>query len=207
MLPFLQKMTHLMAKRDYHIFFMISGFFFSVLPILSHYFPLIKINSSFQLPLFNGYISMLLIGQYFSRFEIKKTKCGFCLACVTFVIMLAFNVMATYFEYYKSNDSYLFFDNRILLPIMLQSVCAFYIISFVKLPGKFAKLVSCIGSCTFGIYLISDIFIDLLEPIRKTAAAHMHRFFAVIVFEICIFAAGLIVGGILKKIPLIKKVL
>ena len=207
MLPFLQKMTHLMTKCDYLVFFAISGFFFSVLPILSHYFPDVKLNKNFQLPIFSAYISMLFIGQYFSRFGIKKTKFLFSLACLLFVLMLTFNVVATRYEYNKSSKSYLFFDNRTYLPILLQSVCVFYIISFVKIPEKLSKAVTYIGSCTFGIYLVSDMLIDALKPIYTRAETHIHPLFAVILFEICVFLTGLIIVSILKKVPLIKKIL
>ena len=137
MLPFLQKMTFLMSKRDYHIFFVFSITCFSVLPILTHYFPMIKLSSDFQLPLFGAYICMLLIGQYFSRFEIKKSKVNFFVACAVFVIMLGFNVIATYFEYQKSNSNYLFLDNRTFLPILAQSVCVFYVVSFIRFSERF----------------------------------------------------------------------
>lgn len=207
MLPFLQKMASVMTKRDYHVFFVISGLFVSVLPILNHYFPLIGINSDFQLPLFGGYICLLFLGQYFSKFGIKKTKCGFCAACVLFVSMLLFNVAATYFEYQKSSFAYLFFDNCIFFPVMLQSVCVFYLASFATVPEKLAKIISYIGSCTFGIYLISDLNTDLLRPIYEAASTYMHRFFAVILYELCIFIAGFLVISLLKKVPLIKKLL
>lgn len=206
MLPFLQKMVSLMTKRDYHMFFAISGGFFSILPILSHYSG-ITVNGNFQLPLFGAYICMLFIGQYFSKFGIKKTKIGFCVACVLFVAMVTFNVIATYFEYQKSSSGYLFFDDRTLFPILLQSVCAFYLVSFAKISEKPAKIISYIGSCTFGIYLLSDMSIGLLRPLYIMATSYMHRFFAVILFEICIFIIGLIVVALLKKIPFIKKVL
>ena len=207
MLPFLQKMVSLMTKRDYHIFFAISGLFFSILPILTHYCHLITVDANFQLPLFGEYICMLFIGQYFSKFGIKKTRRGFCVACVLFVTMVAFNVIATYFEYQKSSSNYLFFDDCTFFPIVLQSVCVFYLISFVKAPEKLAKIISYIGSCTFGIYLLSDMSIGLLKPIYVMASSYMHRFFALIIFEMCIFIIGLIVVALLKKIPFIKKVL
>lgn len=207
MLPFLQKMASVMTKRDYHIFFGISGFFISVLPILNHYFPLINVHSDFQLPVFGGYICMLFIGQYFSRFGIKKTKRGFCLSCVIFVLMLLFNVLATYFEYQKSSSDYLFFDNRIFFPILLQSVCVFYLVSFLKVSEKLEKIISYVGSCTFGIYLISDLDINLLRPVYEISFTYMHSFFAVIIYEICVFIMGLIIISLLKKIPFIKKVL
>lgn len=207
MLPFIQKMTASMQRRDYHIFFGISGFFVSVLPILTHYIPEFKTSSYFQLPLFGGYICMLLIGQYFSKFEVKRTKCGFFVACAVFVIMTAFNVVATYFEYQKTPSGYLFFDNRVFLPILLQSVCAFYMVSFVKFSENASKAVSYIGSCTFGIYLLSDLVIDLLRPAYKIATNYMHPIFAVIIFEIIVFALGLAIVAILKKIPYVKKII
>lgn len=207
MLPFLQKMASVMTRRDYHIFFIISGLFVSIVPILSHYFHRINIHPDFQLPLFGGYICLLFIGQYFSRFGITKTKRGFWVACVLFVFMLSFNVAATYFEYQKSSFSYLFFDNNIFFPIVLQSVCVFYLASFVEVPEKLSKVISYAGSCTFGIYLISDLITDLLKPLYEMASIYMHRLFAVILYEICIFIAGFLMISLLKKIPLIKKIL
>lgn len=207
MLPFLQKMVHMMKKRDYHIFFAISGFFVSVLPILNHYFPTIRYNDNFQLPLFGGYICMLLIGQYFARFKFNNTRRGFVIASILFVSMLIFNVTATFFEYNKSSADYLFFDNRIYLPILLQSACVFYMASFIHVPDKYVKIISHIGSCTFGIYLISDITIDLLIPMYIKATTVMNPFFAVIILELLVFGIGLLAITILKKVPLIKKLL
>ena len=207
MLPFLQKMTSLMTKRDYHIFFLVSVGCFSVLPILNHYFPRIRLSSYFQLPLFSGYIYTLLIGQYFSRFEIKKTKRRLLVACVLFALMVAFNVIATYFEYTKSAAEYLFFDNTVYLPIMVQSVCVFYIATFVRFSEKIEKVITYLGSCTFGIFLLSDVSISLLKPLYLTAWRYMHPIFAAVIFEVTVFAIGVAVVSILKRIPFVKKVL
>lgn len=207
MLPFLQKMTSLMTKRDYHTFFVVSGLYFSVLPILNHYIPLATISSELKLPLFEGNILLLMIGRYFSQFEIKKTKRGFVFASFGFLAMLALNVVATYFEVFRTDYGYLFFDNRNYFPILIQSVCVFYLISFIKLRGKTERCISYIGSCTFGIFLLSDMIIGLLKPELTMLSDIMHPFFAVIIFEISVFAVGLAVAMLLKKLPLVKKVL
>lgn len=207
MLPLLQKMASVMTKKDYHVYFAISGCFVSLLPILTHYFPEIKLHSQFQLPLFTAYIGMLMIGQYFARYEIKKTKLRFVVAVAIFIAMVAFNVIATYFEYQKNSKKYLFFDNRTFLPIIVQSVCAFYLAMFVELPAKVGKIISYVGSCTFGIYIVSDMTIGFLLPEYNKAIAHVHPLFAIVVLEICVFVFGLIAVSILKKVPLVKKVL
>lgn len=72
MMPFLQKMANAMSKTDYHIFFIFSGFFSGILPILCHYSDLFAFNDNLYIPLFSGYLMMLFIGSYFARFNIKK---------------------------------------------------------------------------------------------------------------------------------------
>ncbi len=207
MLPYLQKMTHLMTKRDYHIFFVVSGFIVGILPILKHYCNDIYLNSNLSLPLFSGYICLLFLGQYFSRFGIPKTKTGFCIAVILFVLMLSFNVIATYFEYQKSCSNYLFFDNRTFFPIVVQAICVFYLATFFDFGSKTGKVVSYIGSCTFGIYLISDLIINILNPYYIKLCVFIHPLLAVFLFELCVFAIGLVFTTALKKIPLAKKYL
>ena len=150
---------------------------------------------------------MLLLGQYFSRFEIKQTKWRFGIALLLFVGMVALNVTATYFEYLKSAKSYLFFDNRNFLPIMIEAVCVFYMASFLKCKEKLGKTISYIGSCTFGIYLISDLVMKVLKPQYLALSSHIHPLPAVVIYQLCIFAIGFACTAILKKIPVIKNYL
>ena len=207
MLPFLQKMAQGMTRKDYHIFFVIYGVFFGTLPILQHYSADFVINSNFNLNLFGGYVCVLLIGSYFSRFEIKKTWRGFLVAFVILCGMIALNVFLTLLEYKKSSSGYLFFDNRNLLPIVVESVCVFYMASFLETSPKVGKVISLVGSCTFGIYLISDMTINFLSPLRMSLQQAMHPLFAVVIFEVIVFLVGFIITLALKKIPIVKKYL
>jgi surface polysaccharide O-acyltransferase-like enzyme len=206
MLPFLQKMAAGMEKKDYWIFFALSAFFESTLPILHHYFTVARFNESFMLPLFGRYICMLFIGQYFARFGIKKSGKGFALAAGLFILSVGFNLGATYFEFQKDSSSYLFFDNCGYLPIVLASVCVFYMATFIKISPKISKAVSYLGACTFGIYLISDMTISFMRPfIYVKLCEVMNRLPAVILFEIAVFAIGLGITSLLRLIPGIKK--
>ncbi len=207
MLPFLQRMVQNMSKKDFHIFFIVSGIFYSVMPILSHYSAKAKFNPDFQLPIFTGFICLLFIGQYFKRFGIKKTKLGFGIALLTFVAMIILNVVMTRVEYEKSTTKYLFFDNVVLLPIMIESVCCFYMFSFATFGQRISKIISYIGSCTFGIYLISDMTISYFRPYYLNLSKQIHPLIAVFFFEIFIFSLGLFITIILKKTPGVKKYL
>ncbi len=207
MLPFLQKMVQNMSRRDYHVFFIVSGGIYSVWPIFVHYFGALKYSNYFQFPLFTTYICMLLIGSYFKRFGLEKTKRGFWMAFVIFVSMVALNVVLTRFEYAKSGSGYLFFDDIKLLPIILESACCFYMCTFVKFRPKLSKFVTYIGSCTFGIYLISDMVISFTRPAYLSLCGYIHPFIAVLLFEAWVFLSGLLITMILKKVPVVKKYL
>lgn len=207
MLPYLQKMTQLMDKRDYHIFFVVCGIVVGIVPILQHYSGRLPLNPYLYLPLFGGYIWLLFLGQYFARFGAAKTKTGICIAVALFIIMLGFNVAATYFEYRKSSSDYLFFDNRTLLPIVVEAVCVFYLAMFLDFGPKTGRLISWVGSCTFGIYLISDLITGILNPYYVKLSAIVHPFLALVVYELCVFAIGLGITAALKKIPPVRKYL
>ena len=207
MMPFLQKMAALMTKKDYYILFAISGVCFATIPMLNHFNDLITYNYRFDIPLYGSYICMLFIGQYFARFGIEKKKSRIWIAAGVFVAMTAFNVIATYFEYYKSPDSYLFFDNRRFLPIVLQSTSVFYIVSHIQLKPRAASLVSFTGACTFGIYLGSDLLIEAFEPIQEKLMECMNPVVALVAFELFVFGLALLIVALLKKIPYVKELL
>ena len=205
MMPFLQKMVQSMTRKDYHIFFLLYGVFFGIFPILKHYSEMVTINSNFNLTICSGYVCVLLIGSYFSRFEIKKTRFGFFMALITLCAMIGLNVFLTLLEYKKSATGYLFLDNRTFLPIIVESVCVFYMASFLKTSEKISRVVTFVGSCTFGIYLVSDMTISFLSPFHLKLNEVMHPLSAVFVFEILVFLIGFIITVPLKKIPIVKK--
>ena len=107
MLPSLQRMTEGMDKRDYIYYFGISSLFFGLWLMMVHYFPDMSLWADFQLPLYNSYICMLLIGNYmkkcYKRFRWKNFG-----AVVFFVGAVSVNVILTYTEYMVNETSYLF---------------------------------------------------------------------------------------------------
>ena len=54
MLPFLRRMAAGMERRDYHVYFLVSGLFFSLWPIVVYYLPALNYSAQLQLPLFNS---------------------------------------------------------------------------------------------------------------------------------------------------------
>lgn len=208
MMPYLQKMASRMERLDYHILFCMAGVFLGIFPILEHYVPGITYNYNFDLPLFGGYLCVLFIGQYFARFKPQKTKGGIFGASAALIGTLVFLVIATCYEFtITGGEDYLYYDQRTSFPVIMECVSVFYLASCIELPDKVAGIVSEIGKCTFGIYLLSDLVTGLLKPGYGVLRAAIHPLVAMVVFETAIFLCGLLITVLLRKLPVVKKYL
>ena len=207
MLPFLQKLVLQMNRKDFHIFFLISGIFISTLPVLKHYFEQISIEYHFAIPLFHSYIGYLFIGNYFRKFKLDYSRKNKTIMISILLASVLFNTLATYFEFIKNQKDYLFFDNITLIPIVIESIALFYLIINTNVPAKLINITSYIASCTFGIYLIGDLVIRVLQPVYEMSCEFINCFVANILFQIMSFSVGLIIIIPIRKIPLFKKLL
>ena len=70
-----------------------------------------------------------------------------------------------------------------------------------------AAVLSTLGGCTFGIFLLEKICREETLFIYRYLANYLPRLLACLIWVLCACAAGLIVTFILKKIPGIKKLL
>lgn len=205
MMPFLQKFFCALEKKDFHVFFLMSAIFYMAWPLIVHYIPSLKISENFEISIFESYLCLLFVGGYFRKYGFPKIKTK--VYVFVYIMCLIFNVIATYFEYRVNSGWYLFFDNRDFLPIVLQSICIFAIFSKIRMPEKLISVVKCIGGCTFGIYLLSDLLIDKLRFLYdKLCESGLYSLVAVVIFEIIIFGVGFVITYAMKKIPFIKNV-
>lgn len=208
MLPFLQKLISAMERRDFHVFFGISGAYYAVLPIIQHYCPNFTLSDYFDISLFGGYICLMLAGCYLRRYcTFSRKQSG--IALVVFCLITAGNVLLTYWEYCRNYGiGYLFYGDNSLLPLLAASIAAFIAAQGISFSPKTAARISSLGSLTFGIYLLADLFIYLLQPIYDTLILGGYPIlFDVLIYELSIFFAGAICTWILKKLPVLRKIL
>ena len=209
MLPFLQKLVKGMQQKDFHVFFLWSFVIYGIWPILVHYASMFSWTEDFEMPLFTSYICMLFIGAYLKRYG-KPSKKWKCISVAVVVVMLIFNVTATYCEYLfvtQHVSIYLFLDDRTLFPIVISAAAVFYLIKDMRLEGWLGNVITIIGSCTFGMYLLSDYLVESLWYVFQNLCWYVHPFIAVIALEIVVFVVGFVVTCLLKKIPFLKALL
>ncbi len=207
MLPFLQKMVANLSKKDVQIFICLCLLITGVWPIVEHWFPMLTYSRMVDFALFDSFVGILMIGYYFKKY-VTPSKKKLIASIIVFVLCIAFNVIMTRREYdIMGGQNYLFYDDRVYLPIVLASASVFYMVSHLRIEGRFAKVMQVIGGCSFGIYLLADFFIGRLQWVWNVLCAKgIHQMVAIIIYEFLIFGIAFVITFILKKIPGIKKI-
>lgn len=207
MLPFLQKMVANLSKLDVQIFICLCLLITGIWPIVEHWFPMLTYSRMVDFALFDSFVGILMIGFYMKKY-VTPSKKKLIASIITFVACVAFNVIMTRREYdITGGQNYLFYDDRVYLPIVLASASFFYMVSHLRVEGRFAKVMQVLGGCSFGIYLLADFFIGRLQWVWNLLCAKgMHQILAIILYEFLIFGIAFVITFILKKIPGIKKI-
>ena len=210
MLPILQPLVKNLSDKKIIYFLCISFIFLGGMPILEHYLPGIKLNSTVGLYIFNTIIGYLIAGYYIDN-KVKLTRKKAYMALFTSLVFIILPIVLTYFEYQKNPSSYLFLAEYNNLFVILSSCSIFYLIKYCyqkKFVVKFSKIICYVGSLTFGIYLVSDILIQKIRPFYIFLCEHgIYKLLSMIIFEIVVFCVGAIITAILKLIPGIKKLI
>lgn len=210
MLPLLRKLTTGFKQKDYIYFICCSVLITFIIPVVTDLFSLPHYNATVITPLFNGYLAYFVFGHYIENEFNRMNRRYFIAAAALFILFTAFSVIMTYFEFSKNTYAYPYWDNRVSFNIMIPSVCLFYMAKYLsgfRYSDRIKTAVKISGSCTFGIYLLSDMLIEKLEPMYGFMVKYIGRFPAVLILIIAVFFAGYTVVYYLRKIPALKQLI
>lgn len=209
MLPLFQRLSVNMGRRAYRYLIFLSVVFLGAMPIVTHYFPGAFVHPLFPETFLPVYAGLLFLGYYLAH-EIELKHSYAAVSAVLFFAMLLFEVCATYMEYQKNPEDYLFYDNRTLLTVTVTAASLFYLARWfesVVHTEWFWRAVVSLGGCTFGIYLLSDLFIEIYAMGYLALMARMHVLLAVVAYELLVFFTCAAITAICRKIPYIKRLL
>lgn len=207
MLPFLQKMVANLSKKDVQIFICLCLLITGVWPIVEHILPILTYSKLVDFALFDSFVGILFIGYYMKKY-VTPSKKKLIASIITFIVCVTFNVLMTRREYdLMGGHDYLFYDDRVYLPIVLASASVFYMAMHLKVEGNFAKIAKVVGGCSFGVYLLADFFIGRMQPLWEILRSKgVPEMLAIVVYEFFIFGVTLVITFILKQIPGIKRI-
>ena len=201
-------MVKVISKRELQWLLFLSIGILGTIPLIRIFIPSFGISGYFTGVLFSTYIGLVLWGYYIEQYvTVDRTKNFF--AVLSFVLFIVFQVVATYHLYQKDSSKYLLLDNRIFITIT-GSAMAFYVtikylFSKFTLGPRVVNAITRLGGLTFGIYLLSDLIIDLTKPVYAMLCAHIHVILAMGLWELLIFSTCAILTVALKQIPGLKK--
>lgn len=207
MMPLLQRLAANMSRRMYCYLILISVVFLGGMPIVTHYLPGVSAHQLFPEAFFSVYVGIVFLGYYLAHEVEIKNSYAF-ISALVFVGMICFQTYATYMEYQHYPEDYLFYDNRTFLTNVMAAAALFYLArwfaSVVEWKG-FWRCVTILGGCSFGVYLLSDMFIDVYAMNYLMLMQGMHILKATVLYQLLVFVTGIVVTAVLKKIPYVKR--
>jgi len=176
-LPFVQKMLKNFEKQDYLLFTILFLIVPSIIPLIKVFFS-ISVSNYFTQAFFPLFIGLLIVGNYISKIETKKSY--FIASIICFV--LSISVFAGYMIYtYNSTQELSYALDSYNMLLVLSSVSIFYIIRFTfenrSLKPVVSKVLSEISLTTFGTYLFHFLIIYKfynLNIVQKAFSANVY---------------------------------
>jgi len=209
MLPVFQRLST--AMRGHDALYLI-GLCFSVdalWPLITRILPQLALPSYLDLPLFTSYIGLFFAGWQLRAMRGRMYRLP---ALLLLIASLAASVLSLHMHYMPGEKYWAFMDDRmhpgfwtilaaIALMVLARGLC--------DLPHseRSQRVWSELGGCAFGIYLLQDWLIVQSEtrlylPLQRVLPA----FPAVVVWEVIVFCIALTAAFVMRRIPLLKKI-
>ena len=210
-LPFWQRMAKGMGKNDCRYLLAVTFGVSALWPLIAHYWPQAALPTYIDLPMLCGYVGLFFAGHYIQKYvEIKKT--GVTLALVTLAVLLGLCLWLTRLEVARVGieGKYWFMDDR-TAPAFPVIGCALAVMLAAK--GAFCgrvsgKALTELGGCAFGVYLFQDLLVaESKARLFAPLCQNLNWFLAALLWEAAVFLAALLVAWVLRRIPVMKKIL
>lgn len=214
LLPILRKVAEVMSKQDYFYLFALLLLVEGFLPMVLNLAGIGGTNYFFSIPFLNPIIIYPLLGYYLEQYMKesyynKKTNIivGLCMAVVVLFFIAMTQWRGLPYEEFTTYDKGLYTCSF----TMLLDVGIYYFVKYFDLRKqhsmKYDQMLHSMGECAFGIYLIEQPIRERSSFIYDGLSPVIGRFPACIVWVICIFIVAYSIVAILRRIPVVRKLI
>ncbi len=204
LLPILQKLVKVLSKRQLEYLLFISMGILGTVPLIQSF----KLHPMFTAGLIGPYIGQVLLGYYIEKY-VPMTKRVFIFCSCAFVLLITFQVYATFRFYQQEPSYYLKLDNCIMNTIAGSAACFYICVKYIftKHPPRqmVERVLGYLGALTFGIYLLADMMKIQSLSLYPMLVEHMHPLFAMVLWELFIFIVCALITAGLRMIPILRK--
>lgn len=210
MLPFLQRLVSALKPGELAGLTGLCIGFGMAWPMVSALFPALALPVYLDLPLFGGMLGLLLLGWQLRCMKAPGRR-QMRLCAATFVLSVLASVVLLRWQFQPDAKYWRFMDERLSpSPFVAASAAALMVLFrgwFSRpLSTKAQKLWTELGACAFGIYLVQQWVIAQTEfRLFAPLCQVLPMFPALLVWEGVIFLICLIAAVIMRRIPLLKK--
>ena len=194
--PFLRIITKNIKEKDYK-YFLILLFIFSILiPDIQSIF---NVNIAFTIPIASAFVFYYIYGAYIINHKstLWETLISIFLGIVSMVLIIISSITKTPY-----------------IPISYGSITVFLVANMVlvlfknkeiKMPKKLQAFIASLGSCSLGIYVIHQFFINVVYKLLKFKFILTSPYLGFILYVFLILGISYITIYLIKKIPFVSK--
>ena len=210
-LPLWQRMASAMEKRDYEYLMALTFTVGAAWPLLSHYVPVLALPKYLDQLVPCAYLGLFFAGHYLVKYR-EPRRNSVLLAAVSLVLLLAVCWALTRLEFDRVEPGtvYWFMDERTApaLPVIAASLSLFWLARCIFGSRRSGWLLTELGGCAFGIYLLQDLLIaESKNRLFLPLCEKLPAFGAALCWEVVVFAAALAGAWLLRRIPGMKRIL
>ena len=195
----------------------------AALPLIGHSVPRLSLLENPLLPYVPlGYLGLLFAGDQVLNHLTIQRRTGL-YAVIAFVAALIFAWLLTWLEFYRiePGQKYWFMDHRMVpaLPVIVEAISLMVLGKCVGERGQADeqpsgkpslgnRIIAELGGCAFGIYLAQDLIIAETETrLFLPLCGQMPPMIAALIWEVAVFTIALVGIWLLRRIPLLRKIL
>lgn len=202
-LPFLRLLVSVMSKREYLFLLGIRA----ILSLTSLIYIYTGYTSNISFPFHVDIIFYPLTG-YFLMNVLEQDNFRYLRVKSLAVLLLAFLTLAVFQAnaFFKSHGTYV--ENFHTVYVWIMAMLVLLLVKRIKTKMVVVqKIVCAMGSCAFGVYLIEDVTRNQVLRIIPAIVPFWGKFWAGIVFTLLSVLVSMLVIYLVRKIPLVKKLI
>ena len=208
MLPLLRPMVQHMPDRAFHYLLVLHLVVWGVLGALGSLLDWGTPNEDLLLPLIEPTLFYFLTGYYLAhRLDLSRLRGKMGLLWIASGLAVLLTLLLSHLEIRREGvpGEYLRFLTAVPILTLYISVARLF---EGRRPPKWAETVlTQLGGCVFGTYLLEGILRHYLSPVYEALEPGIHVLPACLIWVFAVVLCGLGITWVLKKLPLLRKLL
>lgn len=205
-LPFLQRLSLRMERRDYRYFILWALLCCGTAPTVAAIWPELTMHQSFTPLLFSVPYGLTMLGRYADT-QIPMNGRRAAVLAVSALLLTAVPTVCTLCD----GSLFAALDNYYLPFATCTAACAFLTVKWLdtRVPwnARVRAAISGAGRLTFCMYLISDLLIEKLQFVREALVPTFRTNGAGLIYTLLIFIVCMLLSAGLTRIPGLRKIL